>query len=417
MNWGDVPVMWGGRARLRWLTPLWLAPMMMLSGCGQTVEGAAIGAVTRVDPATLETGPYPVEPTAFDPDIQHPYQVYAIEARRMLGYLVPPFEFDAELTHLDDVELIDSSSDGLFGDGLNAVYPAEFQDVMQRHHLIAGVLTIRSNDSVRALKLANHALLRFPSDEAARAAAADLDATLHGLNPDLRGLPVPGHEGVEYRTGNGSKGYLVVARGPFVVLTMLNRHEPDEEAILAVASDLLDLQFERLASATVTPIDEILDLPLDPDGIMRRTLPAMKGEWLYGESFVGALSPQAQLHFELDGAAAREAFEDAGVDLVARNYATVYRAGDEQAALRLHTVLAGPARDDEEIDPPPGLDDARCRVLAQEDPVSEYGSVCVLAYGRYVAVVGSTQPSSLGLDPGLYQRAAAQYAILARSEA
>ncbi|MBF6356199.1 hypothetical protein IU449_16895 [Nocardia higoensis] len=402
--------------RTRGRALLAVASIALLTGCGQTVGGHATARVVPVDPATLETGPYPIEPAAYEPEFDDKEQVFEIESRRMLGYLVPPFDIDPELSHLDRLELV-SAGEGLYGEGYDAAYPAEFKPIVDRHHLISGVMTIRSNNSVRASKNAVHSLLRFPSDQTAGAAASDFATAMHTIEPALRKIAVPGHTGIEVSTADDKKGYLFLARGSFVVLTMLTMPTPDAGALAEQAAALLDRQFERLESATATPVDEILDLPLDPDGIMRRTLPQVGGEYLTGRQFSGPLSPAAQLHFERDGAALSEAFENAGVDLVARNYAVLYRTRDQQASFRLHTALTRLDRDDEDIDPPPGLEDAaRCRVLAERDPVTDFTTVCVLLHDRYVAVVGSSESLARGLDPGLYQRAAAQYSILARSE-
>lgn len=403
-----------GFSRTRWRALLAVASMALLTGCGQTVDGLATAAVAPVELTTLEVGPYPAEPATYEPEIDDKEQVFEIESRRMLGYLVPPFEFDPELAHLDRLELV-SPSERLYGEGYDAVYPAEFKAVVDRHHLISGVLTTRSNNSTRALKNAVHALLRFPSEEAARAAADDFAAVTHTRDPALREVAVPGHAGVEISTSDDRKGYLFLAHGPFTVITMLTMPTPDQAALTAQFGTLVDRQLERLESATATPVDEILDLPMDPDGIMRRVLPPIESEFPTGEEFSGPMSPAAQVHFERDGAGIGAAFADAGVDLVARNYATVYRTRDPQAAFRLQTALTRPARADEEIDPPPGLADARCLMLDERDPVNDFTTVCVLVHDRYVAVVGSSAATGRGLDPALYQRAAAQYSILARS--
>jgi len=405
-----------GFSRTPWRASLAVASIALLTGCGQTLDGLATTGHAPIDPAVLEVGRYPAEPTSYEPEFDSKEEVFEIESRHMLGYLVPPFEIDPELYHLDRLELI-SPDESLYGEGYDAVYPAEFEPVVDRHHLISGAMTTRSDNSTRALKNAVHSLLRFPTDEAARAAASDFDAATHTRDPALRRVAVPGHAGVEFSTSDDRKGYLFLARGPFTVLTMLTMPTPDPAALATQFTTLVDRQLARLESATATPIDEILDLPTDPDGIMRRVLPLIKSEYLIGDEFSGPLTPAAQLHFERDGAAIGEAFADAGVDLVARNYATVYRTRDRQASFRLQTALTRPARDDEGIDPPPGLEDAaRCRVLADRDPVNDFTTVCVLIHDRYVAVVGSSVATGRGLDPGLYQRAAAQYSILAKSE-
>ena len=55
--------------------------------------------------------------------------------------------------------------------------------------------------------------------------------------------------------------------------------------------------------------------------------------------------------------------------------------------------------------------------LDKSDPYRMFDALCVVVYGRYVAVVQSKQRiSAARVDVTLNQRAAAQYVVLAKSE-
>ncbi|WP_280181301.1 DUF7373 family lipoprotein [Nocardia farcinica] len=384
-----------------------------VAGCGQTVPGLPQAGMAPVELTALNLGPYPGEPVDYESQVSTKMDVFRIEARRMLGFLVSPDEVDPEMDHLDELRVVESL-DSLFGEPPLGIYPAAFKPVMDRNFLLAGVTTTRSNNTPRTIRNTLHSLLRFPSDAAARTAAAELATTMAELVPGGRRVPVPGHSGLEFLTADDKKGFLFAARGPFTLLSMVTLPAPDPAGLGDRIGKLVTLQYDRIDKTPVVPVDEILDLPADPDGIMRRTLPPGDGEYSdLPRQFVGALSPAARLHFERDAAALRPVFERAGVDLVGQYSGVVYRTADLQSAFLLQTALARLGRYDEEIDPPPGLTDARCWKIDDRDPVRSSTYKCALVRGRYVAVVESAR---MTFDAGLYQRAAAQYSILAKSE-
>ncbi|MFI7671056.1 hypothetical protein [Nocardia sp. NPDC049526] len=181
---------------------------------------------------------------------------------------------------------------------------------------------------------------------------------------------------------------------------------------------MLQLQDARLAELNPTPVDDILDLPLDTDRIMSLALRTAKGSpgIFLREENIGIYSPAGQLHFERDAAVATIAFADAGVDLVGQNDGTVYRTRDLAAAFRLQTALTVLGRNDEEVADPAGVADARCIQLDEAEPIRNDKYLCAMVFGRYVAVIGANAAFS-GNTPeaAFYQRAAAQYSILAKN--
>ncbi|WP_433727663.1 DUF7373 family lipoprotein [Nocardia sp. CA-129566] len=387
-----------------------------VAGCATEVSGHAAPGMTAVDPKGLTIGPYPSAPRDYTVDGFEKDDVFRIESRRMLGYLVLPYDVDSDIGHLVDTRLVEATS-SIFDDGLVGVLPGQYLPVVERNNFIAGVYTQRSNDSLRSIKNLAIALLRFPSDAAARTAAAEFDRATDEFKPGRHPVAIDGYPDIRASSDNDKKGYVFLARGPFVLLSMITMPESDSKALGTQFKKMLDLQIPKLDSLVPTPVDDILDLPLNPDGIMRRTLPPTKETREYSrDNYVGIYDGIGQLHFERDGPDLKRTLQEAGTDLVAQHQSIIYRTRDLAASFRLQNALAHLGTDDEAIDSPPGLPDARCLKLDESEPIFNSKYLCILVYDRYVAVLGS-QGQGLGIfDPVLYQATAAQYSILAKTQ-
>nr|WP_280501914.1 hypothetical protein [Nocardia farcinica] len=381
------------------------------SGCSSTVTGTAVPGLFPVDPATLRTGGYVPEPTEFDPDIDGIPEIRLIEARRMLGHLVHSVDVDPEIHELGDVELFWNGERLAQSD----TFPAEYQPAAERNGLVAGVYVSRTNGDLRNRKKLIVSVLRFPTQAASRQAALDFDAVT-GAEPNRHPVIVADFPEARTSSADDLTAISYLAHDVYLVVVNAGVPQPNPEALAEVTGKTLELQIPALDEHVPIPLDDLLDIPADPDGIMRRALPAAAGDPFYSDSDFGALTPDAQLHFERKPAEVARTMRDSGVDLVGRRGGVVYRTEDLPAAFRLQTTLSQSDRGDEELPSPPGLDDVRCLKLAETDPVRNFNAQCVIVYGRYVAVVFGLIPSTARIDPLLYERAAAQYAILAESE-
>ncbi|MEC3915080.1 DUF7373 family lipoprotein [Nocardia sp. CDC160] len=413
----------GIRGLRRWRIglPVLAVVIVVLAGgiamATSTVPGHPVPGMTAPDWSQLSVGPYPSAPTDYKPLYSGASDVYEIESRRMLGYLVSPDEIDPDVTYLGGARTVDDS-DGNFGDEvglLAAPFPKNWQPVAQRNRLIAGAYIWRNNNSVRARKHITLAIMRFPSEQAAKAAADGFADALAA--PGLHALPT---DGLEARASSISddKGQIFAAHGVYAIVGHAVMPQADATALAERLQAMLRAQLAKMADLKPTPLEDIPDLPTDPDGIMRMTLPNKydsSDSDLFGFRQGGVYSAAGALHFERDGAAARKAFAAAGVDLVARNGATVYRTRDLAAAFGLQAALTTPGRDDDEFPNPPGLTDAHCIQLDEPEPVRRATYLCAVVYGRYVAVIGA-QAEFSGAEPGSFpQRVAAQYSMLAKS--
>ncbi|WP_194817406.1 hypothetical protein [Nocardia sp. XZ_19_385] len=404
----------GSRAGVR----VWGAALVLLiSGC-TAVQGQALPGMTPVDLARLNIGVFEAKPVDQVPVADDKGAVLQIEARRMLGSLVAPYEVDGELDELLGTHVLAAHEVKIYGEH-GAGLPSQFQPVFDRNYFISGAMTTRTNGNPRTLKALALGILRFPSDALAQIAANELDAATGEFKPDRHGMAVPDYPQARASAAEADRqGYVYAARGPFVVLIKVTIPVSDPNTLAAQAKKALDQQLPKLDKLMPTPLDDILDLPTNPDAIMRRVLPgeAIANDLSVPPESVGVYDPAAHLHYERDGFAMKQVYANTGVDLVARNVGVVYRTRDLASAFALQKALTELGPGDEVIQNPSGIADAACVKLDQSTPPLAVRYLCAVVYGRYVAVVGSRGNSRGEFDATLYQRAAAQYSILAKSE-
>ncbi|MFD3705078.1 hypothetical protein ACFWUP_18230 [Nocardia sp. NPDC058658] len=398
-----------------------LAVLVAGSGCAAPISGQAKPGLTPVDVTALKTGAQVVEPTPFVDSFSSGVsdRIRLIEGRRLLSTLVHPNDVLPSLKELGYTRIFSNESAMTKTGSL----PAQFTDAVFKNNLVVGVTEVRTNGTVRNLEMMMVGVLQFATDQDAKnAAAAMYQVNMAGERP-RHPVTIPG-----YRDANGSSAddmgvNAFQQHGPFVIVNSIAQPTPDATGLAAKIKQSMDLQIPALDAFKVIAPDELMDLPRDPDGIVRRTMDKSPAGDPYGMSFLqedfGTLLPSAMLHYERNPLEVRKAYEAAGVDLIGRRYSTVYRTRDVESAFLLQTALAKRGKDDSVLDPPPGIADAQCVRLAEEDKNRNFNGFCVLVYDRYVAVVmsmASLSKTGLQTDPTLQERTAAQYAILKKSE-
>ncbi|MEV0707549.1 DUF7373 family lipoprotein [Nocardia aurea] len=383
-------------------------------GCSSSIAGNPQPGLTPVNIAALKTGAYTPEPSEFDPSVSLPNDVHLIEARRMLGYLVHPADIDSDLSIAAEVRLF-GNAEAPFN---YSILPEKYRPAMVDNNLLAGVYVSHINENLRNRKKLIVSVLRFATETIATKAADELDRASYLDDAGRHTIAIEGHPDARASSNNDITAVSFIARGPFVVLTNTGVPQPDQSALSRVIRTTVDQQLTLLDQLKPTPWDDVLDAPFDLDSIMRRALPKAPDYsdpfWSYDD--FGTYSPSGALHFERNPVEVAKAFEEAGVDLVGRRAGVVYRTRDLPAAFRLQSALVIAGKNDEVLDPPPGLPDVRCLRLDSSDLVRSFDGLCAIVYGRYVAVVVSKAPLTARIDHALNQRAAAQYAILAKSE-
>ncbi|AXK86370.1 Uncharacterised protein [Nocardia farcinica] len=276
--------------------------------------------------------------------------------------------------------------------------------------LIAGWRTGAARRAATALGLdVTLAVLRFTTGEQAIQAMNKLADAANAKYPPKGPLDLPGHETERtYHTMyDAVQSYTV--HDEYLLWTYVSdglATPPDTAPLLDTARAVIDRQIAMLAEYRPTPPDRLDTLPADTDGMLARTLPYGANSY---DDPTGVYPARVFLHMVKRPDLMARAFTDAGVDVVARGSTVLFRAADADAAERLAGALVTHQSDDmDPAEPPTGGPPATClteRPVSSQDP----GGVtqCYLVRGRYVALVGSTQPQDLT------QRLAAQYLLMA----
>jgi len=271
-------------------------------------------------------------------------------------------------------------------------------------------------------KSLRNAVLRFADPGSASAAAQGFfgkamamprtrDVTPIVTEPE-RAVPIPGHPDAKaalltFLEGNQNLQELTVAtsHGPYVLVQVVRcAAGPDCQAQLAAR--ILDLQLPLVDTFTPTDPAQFATLPLDPTGLVARTL-ALPADEVTSTSGA-AYGLAGALHFEDDPVAVGPALTTAGVEDVAINRTTVYQTRTPEQAQKLvqaysDAVAATPAA--LAASAVPGLPQSRClRIPGAGGLVPHHW--CVAAAGRYMIKTVARQ-----LDTA-QQQVAAQYRIL-----
>ncbi|MFD5178503.1 hypothetical protein ACFWM1_22045 [Nocardia sp. NPDC058379] len=385
------------------------------TGCGSEVVGNPVPGATGVDIKLLRTGPFQTDPVAFEIEsgARGPEQVRLAEGRRLLNFLAHPFDVDPDLAIPGQTRIFGDQNSVPTVGGIRDEHRQVFKDSVE---FVTGVSTSQSNGSVRSPKSVSIAVLRFVSDTVSAKTADELDRITMASNP--RRVSTPGHPDAKSSMSDDKSVVTWLAHGPYVVTAHVSTSAPEAEQLVASVDKILELQTRSLDQQHPIPLDDVLDRPIDPENLVRRTMAwDIKRDSTQSDEDYGTFEPSGMLHFERNPAEARKKFEEAGVDMIARRGSTVYRTKDLASAFQLQTFLSRRGKNDVALEPPPGIADAQCLRLDVRDASRKYDLMCAVVYDRYVAVVTETSIySTAQVDHSLQERTAAQYAILKKCE-
>lgn len=395
----------------------------ILSGC--TVDGNPVPAMP--DLTALDTGPYGLEPMVA-PENHDEKSGRILESMRLGEAVIDPVEADPSLT---------------FGLGSTASVPiptpaaAGFlarpvRAVLERHGMLAGFSVggmdqgIEPELAVGRARLLTVQLLRFPDDESARRAAADIDTTDAAMSADNVRIEIANHpeSHAHWRPAVPTLA-AGLAHGPFVISVLAGHTAPDAAVLTGLVDAAFTAQVRRLADFVPTPPDRLATLPLDQDGMLARLLPEAPGVWPYPVVVTDRSDPNAgwRTRFDVRGVvygprAGRrwgeweKTGEGRGLVLAVNGPHHLVRHPDVAAARDGFTdtgemeagesgVRAAPA--------PFGLPDARC-LESLTVPPHQARFACRVLYREYEGIIyGRTIRDT-------QQRAAAQYVLLVRSD-
>lgn len=382
-----------------------LGAATLLTACTSEVTGSPVTAAGpppgTVDIASLDVGNYPTKPaplgTAGTPEVGA-----IVEAQRMADYVTGPWEVDPALV----VGYIRQPM-VLIPRQISVPILKEISQAAERHQFVNGFFVSRrsKNDTT----FLHNAVLRFPDPAAAGAAVAEIaraagEVQLPMQTSPATPMPIPGYPAAVATSSthnNGPRSWATVRsatpRGPYVLVQQA-QSAGGPDATAALVARTLDLQGPLIDRFKATNPAEFADLPIDPTGLLAKTLPISPKDAILTERTV--YQRQGALQFQSDPVLSAKAFADAGVDLVSRGKTTVYQASDAAAAQQLADAFA------EEI----GVGNKPAEGVAQL-PGSrcfsgEAGNHCIGSADRYAFEVSATQIADA------HQQLAAQYALL-----
>lgn len=394
----------------------------VLVGCNTTTAGLGLPAPksssTTVNVSLLDPGRYPTAPLPPLGNAGSEQAGRLVEGRRMAGYVVGPWQADPALSeHVPNgatvIEDFRQLARIVWTPIAGGAWSLPF---------VVGFMSERHTPGPTAQKSLRNAVLRFAEPGAASSAAQGMFAKTMAMPrvPDVtpivvepeRAIPVPGHPDAKaalltFQEGAQTVRELTVltAHGPYVLVQVIRcAAGPDCEAQLAART--LDLQLPLIDTFQPTDPARFATLPLDPTGLVARTLPLPADQ--ASSTSGAAYDLPAALHLEDNPMKAGPALTVAGVDYVSANLTTIYQAKDPESAQTLSGIYSGPAAATpaaQTAPPVPGLPQSGCtRAGGPGGPVPHYR--CFATAGRYMIKTVARQ-----LDTA-HQQAAAQYRML-----
>jgi hypothetical protein len=386
------------------------ATATLLTSCTTAVDGSPVKAAGgpppgTIDIALLDVGNYPTKPqplgTAGTPEVGA-----IVEGQRMANYVTGPWEVDPTLIR----GYIDSAVVVKDADAVNFVLPEPLAAPAARHNFITGFYTARE-DTDR--KLLRNAVLRFPDPAAAAAAAKEFGeaAASEAVEiPPVAPAPIPGHPDTasfshrfaEY--GNKLQWTHVrafTAHGPYVLFQSAQATDSIDTATGLIAKTL-DLQVPLIDQFVATDPAKLADLPIDPTGLLARTLPINPTDASVNERTV--FERRGSLQFQTDPSRGAKLFDDTGMTQMSRASVAVYEARDAQAAQQITDgFFAESAANGKPAAAVKQMPNSRCLDLSQGRAANFY---CLATADRYAIEAQAAQL----LDA--QQKTAAQYAML-----
>jgi hypothetical protein len=390
-----------------------VASALVLAACGSNT-GAAGGANPApsaaattsappavVDPKLLDVGQYPTVPFPPLGTAGSPEAGAVADAKQMADFVVGPWEIDESVInpYLDSFFVINGAA------ALTQLGPESVAAAAGRHGFINGFASERQ--ATDKIVLVN-AVLRFPDAAAAAAASTDMgDAAatfpIAGVMPTV--VVIPGHPDAVASTypftphGSDQARATIrsfTAHGPYVLMQFVQTIDGVEHAAGLVAKTI-DAQGPSIDQFKAADPGALGAVPLDPTGLLARTLPAGQGATAKNAVY----DIRGAAHFQSDPIASTKLFKDNGVTEVAMAKTNVYQAKDEAGA-RAVTDSFGmevTAESTKPADPVPALPNSHCMGFPK-------GFYCVAPAGRYVIEARGEQLRDV------QQQIAAQYVIL-----
>ncbi|WP_431953609.1 DUF7373 family lipoprotein [Nocardia lijiangensis] len=378
-----------------------------VGACGSQVSGTP----TRVqaDLSKLDVGNYQTEPKVIG-TAKNERQARAREAQRLADYVALPFEADpayvVDAWFIQPHIVLNRKALG------SLVINDTFDDVAK--DLVAGWVNSWSTgggpDTPR--RTMNVAVLMFPDANIAKAVGPELEHDDFTYNRDNEPVQITKHPDTtsHWRPGVSSIGsWTVHDRYVIFVKVVDDTTAPDLPSLAGHVERMLDVQIPLLAKFKPTPAAELSRIPLDPEGLLGRTLPSHP-ERPHRAEPDGTYSGRGAATL-ISGTDLLDEFGRAEVDLVSFGDAVVFRSRTRKGAEVLWEVWQ-PSKhlesDEVLLSAPSGVGDrAECYSEApKEGSTLTPMNFCVLQVDRYTVQAYGKQLQDV------HQIISAQYALL-----
>ncbi|OBI81236.1 hypothetical protein [Mycobacterium sp. 1245805.9] len=399
----------------------------VLVACQHTTAGTARQASppgsnpsSSVNPSLLDPGNYPTAPLPPLGNAGSEDAGRLVEGRRMAAFVVGPWQADPSLTTPGSNSSATVIKDF---DQLSKVVWTPITGGAFNLPFVVGFVSERQTPGPSPQMSLRNAVLRFANPASAASAAQGMHAKamamprLPSATPIVtepeQAIPIPGHPDaaatlLAFQDGAQTVRELSVftAHGPYVLVQVARcGNGPDCETPLAARA--IDLQIPLIDTFRPTDANQFPALPLDPTGLVARTLPlpADQATPMSGAAYETA----GALQLEDDPVQVGPALTAAGVDYVSVNMTTLYQAkgpADAQTLADAYGEIVAKTPAAQAASSVPGLPQSHCtRVAGANGLVPRYW--CLAASGRYTIKTVARQ-----LDSAQRQMAA-QYRILA----
>lgn len=420
----EAPALQAAQTRqlLRLAAAVACVAVVTLTGCAPAPHGPAQTSADSVNNddagiGALRPGNYPTQPRPSGGRAGSKSAGARYEGHRMAANLVGPWEVDPTLTRVISINTTPlESASALWVD-----FPKPVRDIAAKHGYLTGFSSSRGAALGAPTRFLTNAVLRFPYEQAASAAATAMAAEQMRAWPDNPAVAssIPGHTDsiALTRSGIGVNGnptavvQAFTSHGPYVLYQWVELEDGSGDDAAAIVARTLDLAIPRIDAFHPTETQNFANLPTDPLDILSRTLPP--GPESVSYPAMGSYPPAAALHFETDPAASSRLFETAGVDAVAMTNNVVYRTRDPEAAQLIADLAArqfnSGSPEDHRAAAVPGLSTSQCFDRRTDDVGMRSVQLrfyCVATARNYAFNTSSQQ---LG---DAQQRAAAQYLLL-----
>ncbi|MEV6273863.1 hypothetical protein [Nocardia sp. NPDC051832] len=394
----------------RAITAILLAAMLTVGvgACGSVVSGTALRA--QPDISKLDVGNYQSKPRQIG-NAKNDRQARAREAQRLADFVILPYEADP--TYVQDVWIrthivLNRKTLG------NLVINDTFDDVAK--DLVAGWVNAWSTAPVdEKQRTANIAVLMFPDAKTAQEVGPALEHDDFTYNPDNQPVSITKHGSTyaHWRPGISSIGsWTVHDRYVIFIKVTDDTAAPDLPALSGQVERLLDAQIPLLSKFVPTPAAELSRIPLDPFGVMGRTLPGNPESQFRPEPDSFYTGRGALTVFSRPSPDTLSELERAELETVSFGSAVVFRSRTARGADALWDswkLSKDIGENQKLVAPPSGLEDtAEClaEYAGSGESQTLIGHLCILRVDRHVVQARSKQL------PDLHQRIAAQYALL-----